>query len=282
MIFSLSREDSRLDPAFLRRFDHRIRVELPNLAAREEMLRRATGKAKSAAVTEDCVKALAKRAVGWNLADLGLVVENARREYELRFNVFGLDDATLTEAFDSFFDGAKRVCGEEVMRRTAYHEASHALVAARLGMPVIYTTVLSRSDYGGYVLSADEEKTRYTADELLGRICMSLAGRAGEVLLFGDEGVNTGASSDLRNATELALSYLCDYGMGGTLTRLPKDSALESDELRRRIDGMLDAQMDRAEQLLSENRDALNRVAEALLAEGSLCEDSLQELIGKA
>lgn len=277
--FSVSPEDSRLDAAFLRRFDHRIKVELPNLDARVEMLSRAVGKAKESTVSEECIKALAKRSVGWNLADLSLVVENARREYELKTGSFGLDDKTLNEEFDSFFDGAKRSRSTDAVRRTAYHEAGHALVAEMLGIPVVYTTVLSRSDYGGYVLSADEEKTRYTASEILDRICKILAGRAAEVLTFGSEGINTGALSDLKSATKLALCYQCDYGMGGSLVCLPHDTALEDSELRRRVSELLDNEMARAENIIRENSDAFTRLAEALLAEGSLCEDAVKKLI---
>ena len=101
------------------------------------------------------------------------------------------------------------------MLKTARHEAGHALISWLSGDKPTYVTVVSRSNYGGYMRhSNQEDRLDYSRPELLSRVRASLGGRAAEIVYYGKEnGVTTGASSDLANATELVRRMLCAYGM---------------------------------------------------------------------
>lgn len=110
--------------------------------------------------------------------------------------MFTLTDTILEEAFASFTDGERKVCDEETLTKTAYHEAGHALVALLLGIKPLYATIAGRANYGGYVCYSEEDKRLFTREECRNRMCIALAGRAADVLSYGDGGISTGASSD--------------------------------------------------------------------------------------
>ena len=163
------------------------------------------------------------------------------------------------------------------MRKTAIHEAGHAIVGNALGIPPVFTTVVSRGEYGGYVYVADEEKSRYTKEELLNKICMALAGRAAEVMELGEDGVNTGASSDLKNASNIAMAMLCDYGMDNSLMCYSKKDA--PSHIIEKASRLLENEYERASRILQENRDKLHRVAEILVEKNSLTQDEMEMIL---
>jgi ATP-dependent Zn protease len=280
--FSTKKGDSALDAAFLRRFDKKVYVDLPNKEEREKFLKNALSKISGSTVTDEKIHLVSKRSVGWSLADLNLVVQNAVRRYEDEKGVLGVDDEYFNDEFENFSDGERKKTKPEDLRKTAIHEAGHAVVAKALGIPSVYTTIISRGNYGGYVYFADEEKTGYTRDELLNKICMAMAGRASEVLEFGAAGINTGASGDIKTASSIARNMICSYGMvEDCFLFFDTKNGREPDFVAEKAQAILKEQYARATELLKNNKSKVNKVAEALLDKNSLSEEELDQLLAK-
>ncbi len=277
--FSTRKEDTLLDEAFLSRFDRRIHVSLPDLAQRETFLRMETAKLDNVSVSREMYRSLAKRSVGWSPRELCIVVHNGARLYEAAHSRVGLDDSALKEAFESHNDGEAGKPSAEALERSAYHEAGHAVVAYALGIPPVFTTVVARSNYGGYVYTADEEKTGYTKEELLNRICMALAGRAGEVARYGEGGISTGASGDFRSASRMAQSMIGEYGMDEELF-LYADGE-DRAALRERAQAVMKEQYARAVELVAQKMPYVRAVAKALIEKNSLDDRELSAIMSK-
>ena len=275
--FNTKKNETHLDEAFLRRFDKKIYVELPKKEQREEFLVRALGKIKHACVTQEAISNIARRTIGWSLADLNLVVQNAIRKYEDETGIVGVDDKYLIEELECFNDGDKRIRSEESIKRTAIHEAGHALVGYALNIPIVHATMVGRGNYGGYVYHGDEEKTNYTKKELLDRICLSLGGRCAEILEYGENGVNTGASGDLKNATRTAKSIVCDYGMTDDLLMVLENR--ESDLVIAKVREILREQYQRTMSIIKERMDKLHNLADELASKNSLCKEEIEAIL---
>lgn len=274
------RGETLLDPAFLRRFDRKIHIELPDLETRKKYLSDHLAKYPNE-VTATMIEGIAKRSVGWSLGELNNVLQNALRE------AFGgtestLSDALLNETFEKYADGESKRCDEKSLRRTAIHEAGHAVAAALLGVAPSYATIKGRGKYGGYVYYGDESITELSREECLNRICISMAGRAAETLFYGDRGISTGASGDLKSATNLATSMLCDYGMDEENPIFVEPSKrLETPWVTEKAVRLIKEQSSRARGLIEKNRGKVDRVAEALLDKTSLDEAELRRLINE-
>lgn len=278
--FSTRKGESALDSAFLRRFDKKIHVELPKNEEREKFLALMLSRVKGSLVTEEKIKLIAKRSVGWSLADLNLVIQNAVRRYEDEKGSVGVDDAYLNEEFEGFSDGRQKTSKDEDIKKTAIHEAGHAVVGNALGIPSVYTTIISRGNYGGYVYFADEEKTTYTKDELLNKICMALAGRASEVLEYGEAGINTGAGGDIKTASNIARNMICSYGMvDGCFLFLEGKGERMPDFVIEKAQAILSEQYNRALKIVKERKNKIDRVAKELMDKNSLSEEELEALL---
>ena len=271
--------DSKLDKAFLRRFDKKIHIDLPKVREREQFIVRELARYDFSVVSKAAISGIAKRSSGWSLADLNLVIQNAVRHSESDSG-FSLTDEVLEEAFSSFNAGIRKDYDEQDAIKTAYHEAGHAVVAELLGFKPLYTTIVSRGNYGGYTQYSDEDKFDFTCDECLNRICIAMAGRAAEVCFYGKDGINTGAGGDIRSATDMATRMVCSYGMeDGMLCCVEKDKAVENVAIYKRICEILSKQYGHALQLVRDNADKVDSVAKALVARESLTESELQTLI---
>lgn len=272
---------TKLDEAFLRRFDKKIHIDLPDFSQRELFLRRSLGKYSFVEVSPELICNLAERSVGWSLADLALVVRNAIRHSEDPADgTFSLSDEGLSEAFESFESGERKRFSEQDLRRTAIHEAGHAVVAAALGAMPSYVTIVSRSNYSGYITYSEEGKTTYTLREMQDKICIAMAGRASEMLEFGKDGITSGAGSDLRTATRTARQMICSYGMDDeTLMWIPSDQYADLPAVRRKIKKIIRGQLDRAKQIIAEEQKKIRAVVNALLYRNSLSGEQLQKIL---
>ena len=270
-----------LDEAFLRRFDKKIHIDLPDLAQRELFLRRALSRYSFSSVSSEQICSLAQRSVGWSLANLAQVVRNAVRHSEdPESGTFALSDEILDEAFESFDAGEKKQFSERELRRTALHEAGHAVAAATFGVIPEYVTIVSRSNFFGYVSYSEEGKAVYTRREMQNKICIALAGRAVEMMEYGEEGVTSGAGGDLRAATRMAKQMVCSYGMEeDTLMWMPSERYAELPAVRKKIRKIIQAQMDRARQIAAEEQHKIQAVANALLVRNSLNGEQLQRIL---
>ncbi len=256
-----------LDPAMLRRFDRRILIDLPNQENRKKYLKDQTDKKPLFAVSPEAIENLASRSTGMSLAQLASVLDLAIRT-ALQEGRDTIGDEALEEAFETFSGGEKREWKPEIVLRTARHEAGHALVSWLTGETPAYVTIVSRSGYGGYMQRGDrEDRMGYTRQELLDRIAVSLAGRAAEIVYYGEEGgISTGASADLKNATELARQMLCTYGMDDEFGLAVFDPGAEAmlAAVQRRVNQMLSLQLKRAVELIAAHRDRMDNMVDAL------------------
>jgi ATP-dependent Zn protease len=218
-----------------------------------------------------------------SLAELEMVIEMALRN-AIRCEKDVILDADFEEAFETYNSGEVKKWSMRSLERTARHEAGHALVSALMGEMPSYVTIVSRGDYGGYMQYAnDEEKFGYTKAELLGKIATSLAGRAAELVYYGEQdGLTTGASSDIRSATIYAKQIICTYGMSkefGLSSLYGDENTPIYPELRKEINKILAEQLQVAISLIKENKQKIDKLVKVLLEKNNLKENEIKEIL---
>ncbi|MBQ1847129.1 MAG: AAA family ATPase [Clostridia bacterium] len=273
-----------LDPALLRRFDRRILVDLPT---RDERLRFMDMKFKknAAFVVSDKMKEnLAVRSTGMSLDSLESVIELALRT-AIRDGSFKVTDEVIGEAFETFNNGEVKKWNEDQLTRVARHEAGHTLLYYAAGETPSYVTVVARADHGGYMQHADNEgKAIYTKEELLSRIRTSLGGRAAEIVYYGEEdGVSTGASGDLYTATNIAYNMICTYGMDrqfglAAVNRQTVENGPVAETVIGTVNGILSAELKKAIDIIESHKDAVNALADELIAKNHLTGEEIETL----
>lgn len=263
--------DRSLDGALLRRFDRRVYIDLPDKAARRLYLQKKFSANAAFEVTEKKLDNISVRSVGMSLAQLESVCELALRA-AVRTGVLKVTDEVFEEAFETFNSGESKKWDENQLRRVARHEAGHAFLCIHGGETPSYVTVVSRAGHGGYMQHSDNEgKMIYTKDELLAKIRTSLGGRAAEIVFYGEEdGASTGASGDLASATGTAADMICRYGMNEKFGLAAIDKRSASDEVRAAVNAILSEQMQSAIRAISENRKAVDALADELIAKNHL------------
>ncbi len=288
-----------LDPALLRpgRFDRQIGVEAPDMRGREHILTvHSKGKPMASGVD---LKGVAKKTPGFTGADLANVLNEAAL-LTARSNAQLIDDRALDEAIDRVIAGPQkrsRVMKELERKITAYHEGGHALVAAALRNtdPVTKVTILPRGRALGYTMvMPSDDKYSVSRNELLDQLAYAMGGRVAEEIVFHDP--STGASNDIEKATGTARKMVTQYGMserigavklgqGAGEPFLGRDMGSDRDysdqialvvdeEVRRLIDNA----HDEAYQILTENRDVLDRLALELLERETLNQAEIAEV----
>ncbi|MEE8297122.1 MAG: ATP-dependent zinc metalloprotease FtsH [Hyphomicrobium sp.] len=211
-----------LDPALLRpgRFDRQITVPNPDIAGREKILRVHMRKVPVAPDVDP--KVIARGTPGFSGADLANLVNEAAL-LAARRNRRLVTQSEFEDAKDKVMMGAERrsmVMTEEEKLATAYHEAGHALVSVKVpgGDPLHKVTIIPRGRALGVTMNLPErDKLSYSKQWCEARIAMSFGGRIAEQLIYGKEHLNTGASSDITQATQLARSMVTEWGMSEKL-----------------------------------------------------------------
>jgi cell division protease FtsH len=276
-----------LDPALLRpgRFDRRIVVNRPDVKGREGILGVHTRKIP---LSDDVnVTVLARGTAGFSGADLANLVNEAAL-YAARFNQKVVRMTDFEFAKDKVLMGTERrsmIISDEEKRVTAIHEAGHALLTVLLpGADQLHkVTIIPRGMALGLTQQLPvDEKHNYSRVYLEDQIAILLGGRIGEEITTGN--VTTGAGNDLERVTDLARKMVCEWGMSpamGPLTFGKKEEQIflgreiaqhqdYSEDTAIRIDqevkGIVSQQYERAYRILTEHREALVRIAEALLA----------------
>lgn len=257
---------SEIDPALARRFDRRFCVDLPNKDGREWVLRRLISIHQNMfAVSEDEIRNIAIRSSGMSPSALENVIEAALRD-AIRSDT-QVDDIILDEAFEKCIYGdAREKKSVAEMRRVACHEAGHALVYMYYGRTPDYMTIVSRGDFGGYVLTTDD-KGHPTKEYMLERICAALGGRAAEIE-FG-YGLTPGASADLETANEIARRMVCRYGMYEEeigLIIIPEEQVHDYPEAVTLIKKILSEQLKQARYIINKKRKVMEGLMDAVLS----------------
>lgn len=295
LVASTNRPDV-LDPALLRpgRFDRRVVVGRPDVKGREGILKVHTRKIPLDENVE--VNVIARGTPGFTGADLANIVNEAALN-AARFNkkVVAMSDFEIAK--DKVMMGAERksmVLTDAEKRLTAYHEAGHTLVGLKMPSadPVHKVSIIPRGMALGVTQQLPEaDRHSYTKEYLTSQIAILMGGRIAEEIYLGEEFVTTGASNDIERATELARAMVCEYGMSelGPLTFGKKeeqiflgreisqhrdyseDTAIKIDKEVKKI---IAEQYDKARAVITENSEAMVRIAEALLELETL--DSVQ------
>lgn len=287
-----------LDPALLRpgRFDRQITVNYPDVKGREAILKvHAKGKPLAKEVS---LEVLAKRTPGFTGADLENVLNEAAI-LAARFKKKEIGMTELEEAITRTVVGPEKrshVITPEDKRITAYHEAGHAVVARVLPNcdPVHEISVIPRGRAAGYTMTMPEDdRDHMSRGKILDEIAMALGGRVAESIFLDD--ICTGAYSDLQKATELARRMVVEFGMsdeigpvflgGQTEVFIAKDWGHQrnfSEEVAARVDKeirrILEEQYDRAKTVLTEHRDAMERIVKALIEFEHIDGDDFEKL----
>ncbi|MGI6731968.1 MAG: ATP-dependent metallopeptidase FtsH/Yme1/Tma family protein [Anaerovoracaceae bacterium] len=274
-----------LDSALIRpgRFDLKIAVNLPDRKARYQILRLHSMDKKLS--NEVNIEAIAKKTSGFSGAEL----ENLMNEAALTAAVKGKSAIDNEDVEDAFFkiimNGHKkeRSQDEKYTKLVAYHEAGHTLATKLLtndGVPTV-TIVQSTSGAGGVTFRAPEDTPLKSKKYLLNTIKVMYAGRAAEeILLESTDDITTGASQDIKQATEIIKEFIVNYGMGNNgmidMTQLTNQFNI-IDEASVMATKLYEETLN----LLINCRDKLDRLALALLDKETLEEDEIDFLIGK-
>ena len=292
-----------LDPALLRpgRFDRRVVLDRPDMKGREQILKvHVRGKPLGPDVD---LKALARQTPGFVGADLENMVNEAAI-LAARRGKKTIDMAEFQEAAERVMAGPERrsrVISEEEKEIVAYHEAGHALAAAKTpgADKVRKVTIIARGMAGGYTMILPEEdrylasRTKFEAD-----LVTMLGGRAAEEIVF--DQVTTGASNDLERATDLARKMVTEYGMSDKLGPMTFGEREEliflgrsiaehrnyGEPVARTIDNEIRAIIsrahERAREIMVQYRDLLDALAQQLIQKETLSEAEVEALLGGA
>lgn len=288
-----------LDPALLRpgRFDRRVILDLPDIQDREQILKlHAKGKTLEANID---FRKIAARTPGFSGADLANLMNEAAI-YAARHNRKSVSQTDLFESVEKVLLGPERrtrAISTHEKEVTAYHEGGHALVAAALkdSDPVHKISIVSRGFTGGYTMKLPiEERRLRTRSQFLNDLAMMMGGFASEKLTFND--VSTGASNDLKEASELARRLVTKYGMSelGPITFgkteelifLGREIATEknySEQVASKIDDEVHKILHKAyavaEGILGKNKKALKKIADVLVEKETLEQEEFYSLL---
>jgi len=278
-----------LDPALMRRFDRRVYIDRPDKEDRIRFLKMKLAKNPALEISDAQLDNIAMRSVGMSLAELDSVVELALRS-AIREGSLKVTDAILEEALETFNYGEEKPMAVSQLERIARHEAGHAFLYWQAGNTPSYMTIVARGNHGGYMQHADQEnKGLFTKEELLADIRTSLGGRAAEIVYYGPkDGVSTGASGDLANATAKARRLICSYGMDEDfgLAVVQPEAASSGEamslEVRQAVNRILQEQMEKALTLVQENQPKIDALVKALLVKNHMTGTQIDEILKNA
>ncbi len=291
-----------LDPALLRpgRFDRQVVVPNPDILGREKILKVHMRKVPLAPDVD--ARVIARGTPGFSGADLANLVNEAAL-MAARRNKRLVTMAEFEDAKDKVMMGSERrsmVMSEDEKKLTAYHEAGHAIVALHVPKhdPLHKVTIIPRGRALGLTMSLPErDALSQSKIELESKIAMAFGGRIAEKLIFGDDNVTTGASSDIRMATSMARAMVTEFGFSEKLGALRYSDNEEevflghsvaqkknvSDATAKMIDEevrrIVDTGMNQAEKILTDYGDELETLAQALLEYETLSGDEIAALL---
>ena len=304
IVISATNRPDVLDPALLRpgRFDRQVVVGLPDIRGREQILKVHMRKVPTNSnVKPDLV---ARGTPGFSGADLANLVNEAALQ-AARNSKKTVSMLELELAKDKIMMGAERksmVMSDKEKRNTAYHEAGHAIVGRLVPEhdPVYKVTIIPRGRALGVTMFLPEED-RYSLSKqaLYSQICSLYGGRIAEEMILGKDGVTTGAANDIQRASQIARNMVTKWGLSdklgpqlydedegevflgknyGSTSRLniSSDTARVIDE---EVRSVIDVCYKKAEKILSDNRDKLDIMADALMQYETLDSDQMDDVM---
>ena len=293
-----------LDPALLRpgRFDRQVVVPLPDIRGREQILKVHMRKVP---ISDDVnANVIARGTPGFSGADLANLVNEAAL-FAARANKRVVDQIEFDRAKDKIMMGAERksmVMTEEDKRMTAYHEAGHTVVALRVPNydPVYKVTIIPRGRALGVTMTLPEEdKLSVTQEWLNSFVCMAFGGRIAEGLIFGEDHISTGASNDIKQATDTAHNMVTKWGFSRDLGpilysedegevflgRSVTQHKHMSDDTAKMIDNevrhIIETNYERARKILNDDIDILHAMSDALMKFETIDADQIDDLMNR-
>lgn len=289
-----------LDPAILRpgRFDRKISVQTPDVGGREDILK---VHAKNKPLADDVdLKQIAQTTAGFTGADLENLLNEAAIVAAKENRAFVIQE-DIKKAFIKVGIGAEkksRVISDKEKKITAYHEAGHAILFHVLpDVGPVYTVSIIPTGAGaaGYTMPLPERDDMFmTRGRMLQEIMVSLGGRIAEEIIFDD--ITTGASSDIKKATQIAKKMVTRFGMsenvgvicydddddevfiGRDLAHAKAHSELVSGEIDREIKRIIDECYAKAKELILQNEEVLHKCAQILLEKEKINRAEFEEL----
>jgi cell division protease FtsH len=286
-----------LDKALMRagRFDRQIFVDLPDIRERKEIFEVHLAPLKKVEGLD--TDFLAKQTPGFSGADIANVCNEAAL-IAARNNKTAVDKQDFLDAVDRIVGGLEKknkIITVEEKKAIAIHEAGHATVSWMLehAAPLIKVTIVPRGQSLGAAWYLPEERQIVRPNQMLDEMCATMGGRAAEKVIFNN--ISTGALSDLEKVTKQARAMVTIYGLNdkiGNITYYDSSGQTDynfskpySEETARTIDEeisiMIEAQYQRAIQILQENKDKLNRLADILIEKEVIFKDDLEMIFGK-
>ena len=301
IIIAATNRPDVLDPALLRpgRFDRQVTVNLPDVKGREQILKVHAKKVKMLDNVD--LGVVARGTPGYSGAELANVI-NEGALLSARKGLKGIGMSEMEEARDKVRWGKERrslaISGKE-KEVTAYHEAGHAILMIMLENtePLHKVTIIPRGPYMGAAMwLPEEDKYQTRKKEILDSLIVDMGGRVAEEITFGD--VTSGASGDIRMATSLAKRMVCEWGMSDALGMVEygdneehvfvaKDiggrsrsySEATAQKIDMEIKRLIDNAYETAKKMLTEHRDKLEAIAQALLEYETLDGKHIREIV---
>ena len=286
-----------LDKALMRagRFDRQIFVDLPDVRERKEIFEVHLAPLKKIEGLDTSF--LAKQTPGFSGADIANVCNEAAL-IAARNNKTAVDKQDFLDAVDRIVGGLEKknkIVTPEEKKAIAIHEAGHATVSWMLehAAPLIKVTIVPRGQSLGAAWYLPEERLIVRPDQMLDEMCATMGGRAAEKVTFNR--ISTGALSDLEKVTKQARAMVTVYGLNekiGNVTYYDSSGQSEynfskpySEDTAKVIDkeisDLIESQYQRAIQILEENKDKLNQLADILIDKEVIFKDDLENIFGK-
>jgi cell division protease FtsH len=288
-----------LDPALLRpgRFDREVQVPVPDIKGREKILKVHAKKIKIGPNVD--LRIIARGTPGMSGADLAnLVNEAALTAARIGKRMVGMDD--FEKAKDKVMMGAERrsmVMTPAQKEMTAYHEAGHALVGISLPEcdPVYKATIIPRGGALGMVMSLPEmDQLNWHKNQCEQKLAMTMAGKAAEIIKYGDERISNGPSGDIQMASQLARAMVMRWGMSDKIGNIDYAEAHEGysggtpgfsvsaktkEIVETEVKSLIDNGYKVAKKIISEKSQEFERLAQGLLEYETLTGEEIKRVM---
>jgi len=298
IIAATNRKDV-LDPALLRpgRFDRQVTVGNPDIKGREKIL--GVHARKTPLGPDVDLRIIARGTPGFSGADLAnLVNEAALMAARVGRRFVTMED--FENAKDKVMMGAERrsmVLTQDQKEKTAYHEAGHAVVGLSLPMcdPVYKATIIPRGGALGMVVSLPEmDRLNYHKDECQQKLAMTMAGKAAEILKYGEDHVSNGPSGDIMQASQLARAMVMRWGMSDKVGNIDYAEAHEGysgntagfsvsahtkELIEEEVRSFIQTGYEEAMRILTDKREEWERLAQGLLEYETLTGDEIKRVM---
>jgi cell division protease FtsH len=296
IILAATNRPDILDSALLRpgRFDRQIAIDKPDIVGRDAIFKVHLKPLKLAGDVDS--KKLAAQTPGFAGAEIANVCNEAAL-IAARHNKEAVDQKDFNDAIDRVIGGLEKknkLISPEEKKIVAYHEAGHAVSGWFLEHtdPLVKVSIVPRGVAAlGYAQYLPKEQFLINAEQMMDEMCMTLGGRAAEQLVFGK--VSTGALSDLERITKTAYSMVSVYGMNDKIGNVSFYDSKQSEysfnkpysestatTIDQEVKRIIDEAYQRVLRLLSDKRDSLEKIAQALLSKEILFQSDLEDLIG--